>query len=264
MRHALLGLAFVLTACGVTPEREPVQHGGTLTVSTAERGSLRHIDSEMLSRDAHITSLLPDGGRNGVAFTFRDPARRISAGLGVIDRQHDHARLVWPDSVTSVHWSTANLLAFTTTTGDGISATIDVAAAILEGIREIDGTVVTPSSSPDSASRAVTSRATAYIDSLRMQLPGASAHGALQYQVLRFLFAPTDSVAAFYVAAVDAAGTRFNPAWYVLDVLSQHAEPIDSLTARAADMPMEAAAWDGGHSFFYAKDGSLYEAHVVH
>jgi hypothetical protein len=235
-----------------------------LFVSTGERGSLRHIDAQTLSSDAHVTSLFPARGRTGVAFTFRDPDRQISAGLGVIDRQDDHARLVWPDSVTSVQWPAAHRLAFTATTGAGIAATIDVAAAMLEGIRPIDATVARSVARPESTGTAARSRATAYIDSVRLQLPGASGQGSLRYQVLRLLFAPTDSVAAFYVVAVDGTGTRFNPAWYVLDVQSQQAKPIDSLTARATDMPMAAAAWDGGHYFFYTKAGSLYEAHVVH
>ena len=36
---------------------------------------------------------------------FADPARRISAGLAINDRQMANPQLIWPDSVTSVWWT---------------------------------------------------------------------------------------------------------------------------------------------------------------
>jgi hypothetical protein len=266
MPYVLLAIALLFVACTSGSDQRSAPPATPLSVSSAQRGSLREVDAHTLDDAAHITSLVPEGDGDGVAFTFTDPERGIGNGLGFIDRRHGRAQLVWPDSVTNVWWPAPHRLAFTSSPGQGVHVVVDVHADTLMVIADTAPApprrqAVTTVAQVDSAYRA---RAQEYIDSVRLQLSGQPQRGALRYVVTHLLVAPSDSVAAFYVVATDAAGTRFNPYWYVLDIPSGQARPVDSLTARAESMPVQAASWaDSTDRFLYAKDKALYEARVA-
>jgi hypothetical protein len=266
----LLLLSLLATACTATGERRTAgAEGGALDVATAERGSIRVMGTDTLadtlSDSATVTRVIPEPDGEAVAFIFTAPARRVTAGLALIDRARARAQLVWPDSVSSAWWSGPHRLAFQSATGDrGVRAVVDVHASVLQPVDAAQDTAPRATPSAGAAIAAAEVRATAYIDSLRVQPDGVPQSGSLRYTVTRIVPAPSDSLAAFYVIARGpAGGERLNPAWYALDLRSNRIAPIDSITGPARALPGGAGAWADSARFVYAKGPALIEARVT-
>src|SRR5687768_9411284 len=165
------------TACGDAPESRPSATPVTaLTAHTTQRATIQVVGSDTLSDSARITKVLPEPDGDGVVAQFADPARRVTAGLAIVDRRMANPQLLWPDSVTGVWWTGSHMLAFTTTTGHGIRLVVDVHAATLEIADTADTRLSTPPRSP-TVDSSVAQRARAYVDSIHLQ-PVSSAPGA--------------------------------------------------------------------------------------
>jgi len=260
-------LCGLLVACSPRGEREPqrAQAARPLTVSTTERGPLLDFDADSAGGAAHITHLVPEGDGDGIAFTFADSQQHVAAALGLIDRQRVHARLAWPDSVAVIWWPKLHQLAFSSAADSNTSYLIaDAHAPELQVARDSGGLPLEQSmAAPQAAHPAARARASAYIDSVHLQLGGRGEHSLLRYFVADVVMAPGDSLAAFYAVATDSSGARFNPSWYVLDPRSGQIAPVDRLVGHVDAMPMQVATWDSVTHFFYVKERTLYEVHVA-
>lgn len=259
---ALLALLAAITACGNAPEsKAPPTSVTALTTHATQRASFQIVGADTLSDSARIFRILPEHDGNAVITLFTDPARRVLAGLGIIDKRMTHPQLLWPDSVTSVWWSGPHMLAFTTTTGRGAKLLVDVHAATLKiadtariGIGAPPAAMVVDSS--------VAKRARAYTDSVHLQPIGSTRGSLLIYSVTRVVPSPDGSMAAFHSAARDSSGVLTNPAWFVLDRASGSVAPVDQITGLIVELPAEAGEWGGNSSFFYAKGKGIWEAEV--
>jgi hypothetical protein len=258
-------LMFVLlaasSACTDTP-RTGARSASTTVVSahTTQRASFQIIGADTLSDSARILRILPEQDGEAMVALFADPGRRISAGLAINDRRMENPQLLWPDSVTSVWWTGAHTLAFTTTTGQGVRLIADVHAATIRiadttnaGIQSVPAAVSVDSS--------VAQRARAYIDSVHVQ-PGGVTRSALTYSVTRIVASPDGSMAAFHAAARDSSGTLSNPSWFVLDRSSGAVTPLDQITGAVAELPASVGEWGANDSFFYAKGRAVWEAEI--
>ena len=256
-RNALL-LALLLT---VACEREPAPSArsapaGRLAVRTAERASAQVVGADTLSDSAHVLRVYPEADGDAVAFTFADPRRRVTSGLAITQRRAPTPALLWPDSVTAVWWSAPHALTFTTESGAGVRAVVDIhaeRAAVSEG----PARQVPPADPP--VNSAALRRASAYVDSLRVQPGGRPAdRSALLYRVTSLRMAPGGGLAAFYVTA----SGQSNPAWYALNVRTGAVAPIDEVTGPAVEMAEGAAGWTADGHFVYAKQLAIWEAEV--
>ena len=256
-------LLLLLAACVERADRAaPPSDVVGIDVATGERRLVHAVGADTLSDAVAITRVVPEPDGDAVAIVFADASRRVSAGLALVDPPRG-VRLVWPDSVGAVWWSGPHRLAFQSATGTrGVHAVVDVHA---DTLRHVEAAHDTASPAPRSAEPAgARARATAYIDSLRVQPEGTPERGALRYTVTRVVPAPGDSLVAFYVVARgDGEGERLNPAWYVLDVASGHVASVDSITGPARTLPEEGAAWTQAGRFIYAKGASLAEARIT-
>lgn len=261
--HGLLCLCGLIIACAPSADRKPRKAPAALpfTVSVTPRGRLQIAEPDSLSDSARVISLAPEGDGDGVAFTFADPVHHIGAGLGFIDRHRVRAILIWPDSVTAVWWPAPHQLAFTAATGAGVHLVVDIHAPSPTIIADtVPSSTAARGAAPMAPDSTALGRARHYVDSLHMQLPGATSHAALQYGIGRLLAAPGDSMATFYAIATDARNGEYNPSWYMLDVRSGQVRAIDQVVGPAGAMPRDAAGWDTHGDFFYVKDATLYQA----
>lgn len=232
-----------------------------LTAHTTQRASFQIIGADTLSDSSRILRIIPEHDSDGVIALFTDPARRVSAGLAIVDRKMAHPQLLWPDSVTSVWWTGSHMLAFTTTIGHGIRLIVDVHAATLKIADTADTGVGSPPVTMvvDSS---VAQRARAYTDSVHLQPAGSPHASALIYSVTRVVPSPDGSMAAFHSTAQDRLGILTNPAWFVLDRSSGAVAPLDQITGPVTELLAHAGEWSGNTSFFYAKGMALWEAEI--
>ena len=251
-----------IAACGDTPESRPSAVPTTaLTTHTTQRATIQVVGSDTLSDSARITRVLPEPDGDGIVAQFAEPARRVTAGLAIIDRRMANPQLLWPDSVTGVWWTGSHMLAFTTTTGRGIRLVADVHAATLEIADTADARLSSPPSLP-TVDSSVVRRARAYVDSIHQQLVGSTAGTTLTYSVSRVVPSPDGSMAAFHSSAQDPSGSITNPAWFVIDRTSGSVAPLDRITGPGRELPSGAGEWSGNTSFFYAKGQAIWEAEI--
>lgn len=252
-----------------------------LVVRTAERADARALGADTLTDSARLLRLFPEADGDAVVFTFADPVRRVTSGLGITQRRVPAPALLWPDSVTQVWWSGPHALAFNTGGGAAVHAVVDIHA---ERATVADGPAGPPPATAPAADSAARRRASTYVDSLRGQPGGRPERSALVYGVRGMRVAPGGGgLAAFYVTAVDSGrpqvtatdgGQRqipasdggrqgqVNPGWYAIDMRSGAVTPIDEVVGPAAEMPESAAGWTADGRFVYAKRLAIWEADV--
>ncbi|HEU4564164.1 MAG TPA: hypothetical protein VFS05_05935 [Gemmatimonadaceae bacterium] len=265
---ALLALLAPIAA-GCREEPRPTQTAGAITVTTSELGAVHRVGADTLGDSARITRLVPEPDGDAVVFTVADPARGITAALAILAREgNGAAQLVWPDSVTRFWWSGPHRLAFEAASGQGVHVVVNVHAASLAPVASARDSVPPAPRVDEWLGAANRARATAYIDSVRVQPEGEPQESALRYTVTSAVPAPADSLVAFHVIARGsesanggADGGRMNPAWYILDARTRAVTPVDSITGRAEAMPEGAAGWAEGR-FFYVKGEGVWEARV--
>ena len=259
---SVLVLLATIDACSDTREsRTPPASITALSTHATQRVSFQVVGADTLSDSARILQILPEDDGDGVIALFADPARRVSAGLSIIDKRMAHPQLLWPDSVTGVWWTGPHRLAFTTTTGHGIRLVVDVHAATLKIADTADTRIGTPPI-PVVVDSSIAKRARAYTDSVHLQPAGSPQGTALTYSVTRVVPSPDGSMAAFHSAARDSSGILTNPAWFVLDRSSGTVAPMDQITGLVAELPPGAGEWGGNTSFFYAKGRAIWEAEI--
>jgi len=257
---ALLG-GCVASDDGKGAEASSRTTGGPLTVTRAELLDATVVGADTLSDSAYVTGVYPEADGEAVAFTFADPRRRVSAGLALAQRKAPAPALLWPDSVGAVWWSAPHAVAFTTQSGTGVHAVVDVHA---------ERATVTEDSAaraPAAGARAGPSdparvRATAYIDSVHLQPAGRPQGSALRYTVTATRTSPDGRLTAFYAVATDNAGRQTNPAWYAMNDDGGGVTPIDEVVGPLGEMPETAAGWTADGRFVYAKRQTLWEATV--
>ena len=219
------------------------------------------VGADTLSDSARVLQLEPEPDGRSIAFVFADPAKGVSRALALAQITGTHSvQLVWPDSVLSVWWASPHQLSFTAGTGKGVRVVVDAHAAQLEALETSDaGSRRTASGRPelDDTSGDALARAQKFIDSLRVQPEGTPQRSALRYRADTVLLAPGDSLAAAHVSAIDARGSRSNPAWYVLHLPSGQVQPIDSLIGQSSDLAPTAGKWGPDGVFYYAKGRSI-------
>ena len=262
LRLALAVLLF--TACGREDRTRTETSNGSLAITVGPRVDVRFVGGDTLSDSARVVRLIPEPDGDGVGIVFADPSRRVSAGLALADRAHPAAQLLWPDSITAAWWSSPHTISFSTMTGTGIRAVVDVHKATLEIVAHSTDTL------PPAASAAVPAqnsgamlRATAYIDSLYVQPAGQPQRSTLKYSVDHLSPSASGQYAAIYVTARDSSGKSMNPAWYAMAVASGRVERVEQITGSTLELPAEAAGWSGDGHFFFAKGRSVWEAKIA-
>lgn len=230
-----------------------------IIVSVRSRGNVRVIGPDTLSEWARILRVHPEPDGDAVAVLFADSARGISAGLALEDERTASIRLVWPDSVDQVWWSDEHELSFTSATGDGVYAVVDVHGDSLVTLQRI---TVVPPSRGESVDRALLGRAQRFVDSVRVQPTGIPQHSAMTYTVTALIPDPSGRLAAFYVAARDTLGRELNPSWYATHLRADATTLIDEIVGLASDLPRSAAGWTSEGDFIFAKGATLHEARV--
>ena len=259
---ALVVCLVAINACRDTQDdATPDVPATALTAHATQRAAFEIVGADTLSDSARIIRVLPESDGDGIIATFADPARRVSAGLAIVDRRMEHPQLLWPDSVTSAWWTGPHTVAFTTTTGDGIRLVVDIHAATLK-IADTTATGVQGRPVEITADASLTQRARAYIDSVHLQPAGTSPTSMLTFAVTRVIPSPDGSLAAFHATARDPSGSLTNPAWYVIDRSSGAVTPLDRITGAAGELPQDSGAWSSNSSFFYAKGRSIWEAEI--
>lgn len=254
----LLGAAMLL-ACDDAPERAPTPESPAFAAPTRARSTVRALASDTLSDAAHIVRLAPEPDGRTVAVLFADTARGVAAGLGLVELGQDRMQLLWPDSVTNLWWSAPHSVAFTTRTGRGVRAVVDVHAESLTVLERLGDSVavppVAPAEDPD-----VRARATSYVDSLYAQVNGRPTRGELTYAAGRLVPEPRGDLVAVYVIASTADGRRSNPTWLLLDRRTGQVTRIDAVVGPEEQMPADAAGWAEAGAFVYAKGLTLWIA----
>ena len=238
----------------------PAVVGGAVTVSRAELLSVTKVGADTLSDSAYLTGVYPEADGEAVAFTFADPARRVRAGLAILQRDAPPPALLWPDSVTAVWWSAPHAISFTTASGRGVHAVVDVHAQRATVTEDTAGRAPSPARiNPSDPARA---RATAYIDSVHVQPVGRPQESSLRYLVTAWRASPDGRLGAFYAIATDSAGRQMNPAWYAMNIDAGTVAPIDEVVGPISEMRESAAGWTADGHFIYAKRQTLWNATV--
>jgi hypothetical protein len=250
----------LLGACSRDDAARSERRDATLSITASQRADIRVIGQDTLSDSARIVRLVPEPDGDAVAIIFADPSRPVTAGLALIDRARPTAQLLWPDSVTNVWWSAPHRVAFSTRTGKGVRAVVDVHKAALEVIELSD---TAPRPGPVARNADALLRATAYIDSVHVQPTGRPQRSALKYSVDRIIPSPDGGLAAVYVIARDSSGSPMNPAWYVMDLPSGFMVGIDQITGAASELPPETGGWGSNGHFFFAKGRSVWESDIT-
>lgn len=256
-------LLLLASACGRSDERAPIA-AGAFAVDVAPRANAQVIGADTLSAAARVVELHPEADGQAVMFIFSDSVRGVRAGLALTDRRGARTQLLWPDSVTAAWWPRPHDVAFTTETGAGARLVVDVHA---ESLRTVDlgaDSNMTRPARADSADATIRARATAWLDSARVQ-PGGQPQGtSLRYQVTAVLPDPTGALAAFHVTASDpGSAKRSNPAWYLLDRASGAVSPVAEVVGAAEELPASAAGWTGDGVFVFARGMEILGARRV-
>ena len=268
MNLRLVALAvLILIPAGCKGEQEQPNNnagrpGALLRVHTTQRSAFQIVGGDTLSDSARVLEIHPEQDGDALVAIFSDPARRVSAGLAIVDRKMAAPQLVWPDSVNAVWWTGPHTLAFTTATGGGIRLIVDVHAAALR-VADTAATLPRPAGDHEAADSTMLRRAQAYTDSVRGQVGGTPQASALTYGVTRLVRSRDGRSAAFHTAARDGANTLTNPGWYVLDRESGAVSQIDQVTGPAAELAASAGQWSDSGSFFYAKGRAIWEAEIA-
>ena len=256
---APLAAACLVLACDDAPERAPTPESPAFAAPTRARSTIRALGADTLSDAARITRLAPEPDGRTVAVLFADSASGITAGLGLAELGEDRMQLLWPDSVTNVWWSGPHALAFTTRTGRGVRAVVDVHAESLTVLERLgDSVSVPPVATGDDPD--VRARATTYVDSLHAQVGGRPTRGELTYSAGRLVPEPGGELVAVYVIASTADGRRSNPAWLLLDRRTGQVTRIDEVVGAESQMPADAAGWADAGDFVYAKGLTIWSA----
>jgi hypothetical protein len=248
-----------IVACDAAPERAPTPESPAFAAPVRARSTIRTLADDTLSDAARIVRLLPEPDGRTVAVLFADSVSGVSAGLALNELGVDRMQLLWPDSVTNVWWTSAHAIAFTTRTGRGVRAIVDVHAESLTVLERLDeGAVVLPvAPAEDSEARA---RATTYIDSLFSQANGRATRGELTYAVSRLVPQKTGDLVAVHVIASAADGRRSNPSWYLLDRRTEQVTRVDAVVGPEDQLPASGAGWTDGGEFLYAKGLTIWSA----
>ena len=261
-RHfLLLGVSLLLTSCINDQEDAKSPAASSFSVVTSPLTTISIVGMDTLSDSASIQRIQPEPDGSSVAFLFADPAKGITRGLGLIQTSGSPgAQLAWPDSVISFWWSGPHQLSFTAGTGQGVRVVVDAHAAQLQALDAsgLPTHQLTPSTDLDSSSAAASSRAKAFIDSVRVQPEGTPQRSALRYEVDSIILAPSDTFAAVHVVASAIQGTKVNPTWYLAHLPSGHMQAIDSLTGQSRGLPPAAGRWGADGMFYYAKERSIW------
>ncbi len=178
---------FVTALCGITAcdsggRRKRPAISDDIRVAVVDRVTLRVIGSDTLSDSARVLAVYAEPDGDDIAFLFEDPAKGITSGLGLIDRAHNDIHLIWPDSVVQVAWPAAHRLAFRSLMGKGVLEVGNVHADTVRAIAILGDTLAIARSSVQlPADLTVRARATALLDSIRLQPAGKPQRSALRY-----------------------------------------------------------------------------------
>ena len=258
-----LGVSLLLLSCVNGQENAKSPAASSFSVVTSPVSTIAIVGIDTLSDSASIQRVLPEPDGSSIAFLFADAAKGITRGLGVIQASGvSGAQLAWPDSVISFWWSGPHQLSFVAGTGQGVRVVVDAHASQLQAL-EVAGAQarqLPPTANLDSSTRAVFSRAQAFIDSVRVQPEGTPQRSTLRYEVDTIRLAPSDTFAAMHVLARDLQGTKVNPTWYLAHLPSGHMRAIDSLTGQSRGLPSTAGEWGADGRFYYAKEQSIWRA----
>jgi hypothetical protein len=260
--HALAAgaaLAASLAACDSAPEREPTPESPAFAAPVRARSTVRALADDTLSDAARVVRLLPEPDGRTVAVLFADSVSGVTAGLALNELGVDRMQLLWPDSVTNAWWSGPHAIAFTTRTGRGVRAIVDVHAESLTVLERLDSGAVVPPVAPaeDSEARA---RATTYVDSVFSQADGRATRGELTYSVAHLVPQKRGDLVAVYVAATARDGRRSNPSWYLLDRRTDQVTRVDAVVGPLEQLPAEGAGWTEAGDFLYAKGLTIWSA----
>ena len=252
-------LAAAAISCDSAPERTPTPESPAFAAPVRARSTIRALADDTLSDAAHIVRLLPEPDGRTVAVLFADSVSGVSAGLALNELGVDRMQLLWPDSVTNAWWSGAHSIAFTTRTGRGVRAVVDVHAESLTVLERLDEGAVVPPVAPaeDAESRA---RATTYIDSIFAQANGRATRGELTYAVSQLVPQRNGDLVAVYVIASTSDGRRSNPSWYLLDRRTDQVTRVDAVVGPEEQLPANGAGWTDGGDFLYAKGLTIWSA----
>jgi hypothetical protein len=268
MQRPLLSLSvsILLLGCINNQEDTKSQSASSFSAVTSPIATINVVGIDTLSDSASIHRLQPEPDGSSVAFLFADPAKGIISGLGLIQTAGTaEAQLAWPDSVISFWWSGPHQLSFTAGTGQGVHVVVDAHALQLQAL-EVTGVQTrqpTSTASLDRSSAATSSRAQAFIDSIRVQPNGTPQRSTLRYEVDTVSLAPGDTLASVHVLARDIQGTKVNPTWYLAHLPSGHMHAIDSLTGQSRGLPSTAGQWGADGRFYYAKERSIWRSQPI-
>jgi hypothetical protein len=256
---ALAALVASLVACDGTPERDPTPESPAFAAPVRARSTVRALADDTLSDAARILRLLPEPDGRTVAVLFADSTSGVTAGLALNALGVDRLQLLWPDSVTNAWWSGPHAIAFTTRTGRGVRAIVDVHAESLTVLERLDSGTVVPTVAPadDSEARA---RATTYVDSVFSQADGRATRGELTYSVAHLVPQKSGDLVAVYVVASARDGRRSNPSWYLLDRRTEQVTRVDAVIGPLEQLPAEGAGWTEAGDFLYAKGLTIWSA----
>lgn len=255
-------LALPFAACTRGEERAPVA-GGAFSVQVETRANAHVVGADTLSAAARLIALHPEADGEAVMLIFTDSVRGVRAGLALTDRRGARTQLLWPDSVTAAWWPRPHDIAFTTETGTGARIVVDVHAESLRTVVPGDSSVTKPARA-DSTDVAIRARATAWLDSARVQPAGQPQGTSLRYQVTSVLPDPTGALAAFHVTASEGSSARqSNPAWYLLDRTSGAVAPVTEVVGAAEEMPATAAGWTADGVFIFGRGMEIVGARRV-
>ena len=263
MRIPISTLLLVALACTRNDERAPVP-AGPFAVEVAPRANAQVVGADTLSEAARLVELHPEADGDAVMFIFSDSVRGVRAGLALSDRRGARTQLLWPDSVTAAWWPRPHDVAFTTGTGAGARLVVDVHAESLRTVVVGADSNVTKPTRGDTADATIRARATAWLDSARVQPTGQPQGTSLRYQVTAVLPDPTGALAAFHVTASESGSAkRSNPAWYLLDRASGAVSPVAEIVGPAEEMPASAAGWTGDGVFIFGRGMEILGARRV-
>ena len=254
-----LAMVLAIAACDTAPERQPTPESPAFAAPTRARSTLRMLANDTLSESARVLRLVPEPDGRTVAVVFADSIRGVSAGLALNELGVDRMQLLWPDSVTNVWWPSPHAVAFTTRTGRGVRAVVDVHAESLTVLERLADSISVPAVAPAEDSE-VRARATTYVDSVFAQAEGRATRGELTYGVARLLPQPDGDLVAVYVIASAADGRRSNPSWYLLDRRTDQVTRIDAVVGPEAQLPADGGGWSEGGDFLYVKGLTIWSA----
>jgi hypothetical protein len=259
-RAALAGALATLAACvGEESAGRPPAGGAPPRAAAEPRFELRIVGSDTLGDSARVVALIPEPDGDAVAIRFADPGKRVASGLAIADRARPTPQLLWPDSVTAAWWNTPHTVVFTTTTGRGVRAVVDVHAETLAVVdRPPDAAAAPPrAAAPDERAA---ERARRWVDSVYVQPGGRPAHAELRYVVDTILPSFDGGWTAFHVVAQDSLGRASNPAWHLMARDGGGVIELERVTGPVSGLPGAAGAWSTTSGrFFYARGRTVIE-----